>query len=279
MKRIVPPFVLAALAVLVLLAGMPASSAYAFDPPWPAGIPWPTTVPWPTASPLTIGVPWSPAIQSYPVYVAPAAPLPSVPVVPAPAVLPPVVVSSGVPVATPLPPVVVSSFGSAPLPPVVVPSNNSAPIVPVSGNPAPANVAPPATDFSGGSSRASALPPGDAWHTLGAGASLWYRIGTSGNHIDVWLEATPLGGVGMLIYAPNGSDVPIGRGTLSKDDRLGWSGGHWSGEGYWYALVTNGNPMSIQYRITSSQQDISNKSCWSYWEYIGSTPVYWTKCQ
>ena len=281
MKRIVPLFVLAVLVVIGLLAGMPASSAYAFDPPWPAGIPWPTTVPWPTASPLQIGVPWSPSIPTYPVYVVPAAPLPAAPVVPAPAVLPPVVVSSGVPAATPLPPIVVPSDVSVPLPPVIAPSYNPAPVIPVSGNPVPVIAAPPVVDASGGSTRDSALVPGDTWRALGAGASVWYRIGASGDHMDVWLDATPHSGVGMAIYAPNGSDQPIGRGTPYNADptRLVWSGGHWTGGGYWYALITNSNPMAIQYRITSSQQNISNKSCWSYWEYIGSSPVYWTKCE
>jgi hypothetical protein len=63
MRKTVPLIVLAAFAVLVLLSGLTASPAYAFDPPWPSGIPWPTTVPWPTANPLTIGVPWSPPTQ------------------------------------------------------------------------------------------------------------------------------------------------------------------------------------------------------------------------
>ncbi len=271
MKRIVPQFVLAALAVTVLLAGKPASSAYAFDPPWPAGIPWPTTVPWPTASPLKLGVPWSPSYQTYPVYVVTPVPSAAAPVVAAPLPLPPVVVSSSVPAPSPLPPVVVSSGLAAPLPPVIPPSNN----------PAPANGVTSDANSLGGSTRDSALVPGDTWRSLDAGANVWYRIGSSGDHMDVWLDATPRTGVGMTIYAPNGSDQPVGRGTPHNADptRLVWSGGHWSGDGYWYALITNSNPISIQYRVTSTQQDITNKTCWSYWEYIGSNPVYWTKCQ
>ena len=98
--------------------------------------------------------------------------------------------------------------------------------------------------------------------------------------MDVWLDANPLGGVSMAIYAPNGSDTPIGRGTPdnSNPPRLVWSGGHWQGEDNWYALITNSNPVPVQYRIQSTARDISNKTCFSYWEYIGTALVYWTKC-
>jgi hypothetical protein len=273
MKRIVPLFVLAVFVITVLLVGLPASSAHAFDPPWPAGIPWPTTVPWPTANPLKLGVPWSPSYQSYPVYVATPVPLPAAPVAAALSPLPSVVVSSGVPASSPLPPVVVSSGFPAPLPPVIPSSNNFV----------PANVATSDTNSDGGSTRYSALIPGDTWRALSAGASVWYRIGASGEHMDVRLNASPLSGVSMVIYAPNGSDQPIGRGTLDNADssRLIWSGGHWNGDGSWYALVTNSNPIPVQYRITSTHQDISNKTCRSYWENLpnGLTNVYWTVCE
>jgi hypothetical protein len=100
--------------------------------------------------------------------------------------------------------------------------------------------------------------------------------------MDVWLDATPHTGVSMAIFAPNGGDHPIGHGTPFNADptRLLWSGGHWDGDGYWYALIVNSNPVPVQYRVTSSQQDISNRSCFSYWENYAtsSVPVYWTEC-
>jgi hypothetical protein len=266
MKRIFQATMIAVLAFVSLVAGMPASSALAGEPPWPAGLPWPTTVPWPTAHPLQLGVPWSPSIQTT--------------YAPIPGPLPPVMSSSAAPAATPLPPVALSAPNPpALLPPVVAPLNVtiSQPSAVSPSNP-PAVVG--ASTSGGGSSRFDAFQAGDTWRTLGPGASAWYRIGTSGMHMDVWLDAAPSSGVGMAIFAPNGSDKPVGVGTPDKADqtRLVWSGGHWSGEGSWYALVTNNNPASVQYRVTSSQQDISNKTCWSYWEYIGSNPVYWTKC-
>ena len=274
MKRIIPFIVFAVFALIISLAGLPASPAYAFDPPWPGGIPWPTTVAWPTASPLTIGVPWSPPSQSFPVYVAtPVPPAPALQVtgpLPLPSVAPAVPVAG----ALPLPPVVGS--GSGPLPPIAS-SSNVAP-----SSVAPSSVAPSLPDSSGGSTQATAYLAGDTWRTLGAGGVVWYRVGASGEHMDVWLDATPHAGVSMAIFAPNGGDHPIGQGTPFNADptRLLWSGGHWDGGGYWYARITNSNPVSVQYRVTSSQQDIGNRSCFSYWEYLVNSPnpVYWTEC-
>lgn len=252
MKRIVPLLMLAAFAFAVLLVGLPASSAYAFDPPWPAGLPWPTTVPWPSASPLTIGVPWSPSAQAFPVYVA-----------------------------TPVPPAVTFPLaGPSPVPPVVVSGSVLPPFVRPSSDIAASSVAPPIQNIPGGSTIATAYVAGDTWRTLGVGGVAWYRIGASGEHMDVWLDASPQNGVSMSIFAPNGGDHPIGQGTSYNADptRLFWAGGHWNGDGYWYARITNNSPVSVLYRVTSSQQDISNRSCWSYWEHIGSAPVYWTEC-
>jgi hypothetical protein len=269
-NTIVHLLALVGLAFVLLLAVMPTSSAYAFEPPWPAGIPWPTTVPWPTANPLQIGVPWSPSQQTYPVYIpTPVPPVVQQPIYSAPAPLPPVAPQASAP--TPLPPVMLPSYYAAPtpLPPI---SSQSYP-----SNPPPA-VIPPAPVTYSGSTRSDALEPSDSFRTLNAGASVWYRIGTSGTHIDVWLEANPLGGVSMAIYAPNGSNQPIGRGTPDNSGRLVWSGGHWEGEGNWYAQITNSNPVAVQYRIQTSGRDVSNKSCYSYWEYIGTNRVYWTSC-
>ncbi len=238
MKRIAQLLGLIALAWLFSLAAFPASSAHADDPTWLAGIPWPTTVPWPTANPLTIGVPWSPSLQTYPLYAATP--------------LPPIPQPLDVPAPTPLPPAVLSSTFSAPA----------------------------LITYAAGATRNNALEPDGVYRTLNAGASVWYRVGSGGVHMDVWLDANPVGGVSMAIYAPNGSDKPVGYGTPDKSnaDRLLWSGGHWQGEGNWYARIANNNPLPVQYRIQSNARDISNKSCYSYWEYIGSNLVYWTRC-
>ncbi len=268
MKRIIQASLLLSLVLLLMLIGMPTSAAYAADPPWPAGIPWPTTVPWPAPHPLQLGVPWSPSQQTFPI----SAPTP----------LPPVAVPQSN--SAPLPPVVISSNVSAPLPPVVAPLNVSAPlppVVPLSNAPVLSGAPNPAPSSTGGSNRFDALQPSDTWRTLDAGGSVWYRIGSGGSHIDVWLDAAPQNGVAMAIYAPNGSDKPVGHGSPDKANptRLLWSGGNWQSEGDWYALITNGNPVSVQYKIGRTQMDISNKTCWSYWEYIGPDRVYWTKCQ
>ena len=265
MKRIIPLIMLAVFVVVVLFTSLPASPAYAFDPPWPAGLPWPTTVPWPTANPLTIGVPWSPSAQSFPVYVTtPVPPAVTLPV-PRPLPIPPVIVSGGAP--------------QPAIPPVVVSAGVPQPAIPPSSNSVAPSIAPPMLD-SGGSTKASAYVAGDNWRSLSAGASAWYRIGTSGEHMDVWLDASPHTGVSMAIFAPDGGDRPIGQGSPFNADptRLFWSGGHWSGDGFWYARISNDSPVSVLYRVTSSQQDISNRSCFSYWEHIRTALVYWTEC-
>jgi hypothetical protein len=130
-----------------------------------------------------------------------------------------------------------------------------------------------------GSSPSNLMTPMDSWRTIDPGARVWYKIGSGGFHISVFLEAKPLDGMTMDVYAPGQLEQPIGRGTLERaTNRLVWAGGHWQSEGDWLARLTNGNSTSVQYKLTSTAKDISNKSCYSYWEYIGDQPVYWTRC-
>ena len=149
--------------------------------------------------------------------------------------------------------------------------------------PVPFNVAvplPPAVPARNGDSPMNALNPDGAARTLGAGASVWYKVGNGGEHIDVFLDATPLSGMALYVYAPGNLSDPIGQGTPQKSTgRLVWAGGHWQSEGDWFARVTNSNPMAVQYTLTSSAHEINKKSCYSYWEHIGTQPVYWTECQ
>ena len=124
------------------------------------------------------------------------------------------------------------------------------------------------------------MMPADMWRTLDAGAGVWYKVGKGGDHIDVFLEGKPLDGLGLEVYAPGNLDQPIGHGTYqAATNRLVWAGGHWQSEGDWLGRVTNSNHAPVQYKLTSSGQDISNKSCYSYSEYIGTNPVIWTKCE
>ncbi len=146
--------------------------------------------------------------------------------------------------------------------------------------PAPPVASPVPITVRAGDSPAHALVPADAWLTLGAGARVWYVIGSGGVHMDVSLEAKPLDGITMEVYAPGQLDQPIGHGTYqTATGRLVWAGGHWQSEGNWLARVINGNPAPVQYKLTSSAKDISNKSCYSYWENIGDQRVYWTECR
>lgn len=231
------------------LLAISASSVFAEDPR-PQGIPF-SAMPWPTARPLRVGETWSPSTST----------------------------SAYNPSTAPSIPAIVLPQNSAPLPvppsiPVIVIPQNPAPAqsnVLSTNNPAPVN--------DSGASPSYPRATTGSWDTLGAGASVWYRIGNGGVHMDVFLD-TSANNVSLAVYAPNQFHKPIGYGTPHKgSDRLAWAGGHWKSQGAWVAQVTNGNPMPISYRLTSFVRDISNKSCYSYWEYIGPNYTYWTECQ
>ena len=258
-KRLVQ---LATLLALLLL-GATAHSVIAYDPPtWPQGLPWgmPTVMPWPTARPLSVGETWSPPVPGN--SVAPGAVIPPS-IVPQPVVSPvPLVIS---PVIHSVPPVV------NPIPVVIVPQPTAAPIA--------QDILAPI--ISGGSSPANPINPTGSWQLLESGANVWYRIGTGGVQMQVFLDTDPPNNnVTLSIYAPGQLNKPIGKGTPYTLDRtrLVWNGGHWNSNGDWLAVITNYNPMAVRYKITSSAQDISNKTCHSYWEKIGNNPVYWTIC-
>ena len=238
-QRVAQVLVLSTLTVALLLVS--ASSVIASDPTGSPGIPWPTTMIWPTARPLKVGEVWSPGIGVLPT----ATPIPAIVLAPKPAPL------------------------SAPV--IVLPNPS----------PMPVNVPAPAPSFSGGTDPSNPLNPTGVWQTLNAGTSVWYRIGSNGVHMDVWLDAVPHSNISMAIYAPYQWHKPIGYGTpFAKDpSRLVWSGGHWDANGDWLAKISNNNPMAIRYLLSSSARDISNKSCSSYWEYIGPNLVYWTHCE
>jgi hypothetical protein len=122
--------------------------------------------------------------------------------------------------------------------------------------------------------------PADEWRMLGANSQVWYKIGDGGVHMDVALQSKPLDGVTFEVYAPNQLGQPVGQGTYqNRTGSLVWAGGFWQAAGSWLARIVNSNPMSVQYKMTSAVKDISNKSCNSYWEYIGDKYVYWTKCE
>ncbi|MBM3127799.1 MAG: hypothetical protein FJ009_04090 [Chloroflexi bacterium] len=247
---------------LLMLVGM-ATTARAADPwPWGQGLPWLTTTPWPTPRPLNIG-------ERFTVSGIVRAPTPVI--VHAPRAVP-AVNSAPVPPAN-FAPRVAPAVSPAPVPPA-----NFAPRVAPAVSPAP--VAPPVSSRDG-ASPTSALSADGAQRTLGAGASAWYKIGSGGQHIDVFLDAKPLSGMALAVFAPGNLSDPIGQGTLQNSSgRLVWAGGHWKSEGDWLARVTNQNPMAVQYTLTSSGRDISKKSCYSYWEsYPNGARVYWTECQ
>jgi hypothetical protein len=148
-------------------------------------------------------------------------------------------------------------------------------------NPASLNVPPPDVNPRSSASPQNALMPDGSPHILAAGASVWYKVGKGGEHIDVFLDSPLLSGMVLQIYAPGNLSDPVGQGTLQKGTgRLAWAGGHWNSDGDWMARVTNNNPLPANYTLTSSVRDISNKSCYGYWEYLPTGQyVYWSECR
>lgn len=141
--------------------------------------------------------------------------------------------------------------------------------------------APPAAPAApSGDSPSNPLIPGDSWHLLASGASVWYKVGNGGDHMDVFLEANPLDGMTFEVFTPDNLQRPIGQGSLDNTrSRLVWAGGHWNSSGDWLARVNNANPMAVQYKLTSSTRVIGMCDSVSYWEWIGKNLVYWTRCR
>lgn len=98
--------------------------------------------------------------------------------------------------------------------------------------------------------------------------------------MDVFLEGNPLGGVWFEVYAPENYGRPIGRGSFENaTGRLVWAGGHWNASGDWLAHVANDSANSVRYQLTSVSRVIGKCDSISYWEYIGTSLVYWTRCK
>lgn len=151
----------------------------------------------------------------------------------------------------------------------------SAPIIVATAAPVPQVIAAPA-----GNSPSNPASTTGAWQTLNAGASVWMRLGGGGDHIDAFLDARPMDGVTMQVYAPGNLEQPIGQGTFQKSSgQLVWSGGKWSSSGEWMAKIINGNSGAVQYKLTANTTPIPQCDSISYWEKINGQDVYWTRCK
>jgi hypothetical protein len=137
-----------------------------------------------------------------------------------------------------------------------------------------------------GDSPGAAMEMSDTWRTLEPGAMHWYRVDNGNNfYLNVWLDAYGKSGITFAMYSPDQRNVlsvdtpPKGRGAPIKNDPshdLFWAGSQ--AAGVWYALVRNYNSVPVQYRI-NYRQATEDRICRSYWEWIGSSYVYWTACR
>jgi hypothetical protein len=155
--------------------------------------------------------------------------------------------------------------------------------------PAPVKVAQPVVAKPRGDGPATARDIADAWESLPGGASVWYRMGSGPNpqHFDLWLDANGKGGINFAVYAPeqmgdwSPATSPKGRGAFNRtapDHDLRWSGQAPAG-GTWYAVVTNGNPDALTYKLGVIRVETGRRNCGDpYNEMIGSNPAVWQLC-
>jgi hypothetical protein len=142
-----------------------------------------------------------------------------------------------------------------------------------------------ATAQKSGDSPENAMEVPEDFVKINPGSRLWFKIGSDGSHIDVWMTTYAQPGLGFAVYAPN-QDLgapetkPKGVGTYPNSDpnTLRWSGGSWTQRGIWYAVVTNTSDKALSFKL-SSNQFLVNHNCHSYWENLPSGEyVYWTAC-
>ncbi len=160
--------------------------------------------------------------------------------------------------------------------PQVVPTPTQVPVPSKPVAPPPA----PAANVSAVSDPMRSLEPSNTWQVIDPGSATWHKIGFGGVHMDVVLEVDPAGSLTMDVFPPGDFNRAIGQGTPNKGDtsRLVWAGGHWRAQGDWMARITNNTSVAVRYKLTSSANDVSNKSCYGYWEWIGADHVWWTVC-
>ena len=143
-----------------------------------------------------------------------------------------------------------------------------------------------ATILPNGDSPANAIEISQDAQRINPNARLWFKIGSNGSHMDVWMTTYAQQGLGFEIYAPN-QDLnapetkPKGVGTYPKSDpnTLRWAGGSWTQIGVWYALVTNTSDKTLSFLFNSNQSQVDH-NCNSYFENLpnGLNNVYWTAC-
>jgi hypothetical protein len=125
-----------------------------------------------------------------------------------------------------------------------------------------------------GTDSTNPLLPGSDWKILPSGASVWFKLGQGGDHIEALLESKISFGMSMDIFAPGNLDRPIGVGrSLPDTNGLTWSGGQGNSNGVWLARITNSNIMAVQYRLTTTISAIRTPEAVSFQERGGADPL------
>lgn len=128
------------------------------------------------------------------------------------------------------------------------------------------------------------------WDTVGPNKQLWFKTGTETSYPlrgAIALDAYGKTGIGFAVYSPEQANdlnvltIPKGRGAYDKTiptHDLIWTGGS-PKAGIWYVLLTNSNPVPVEYKLISTFNATEHKNCFQYWESINGGPLMlWTEC-
>lgn len=130
------------------------------------------------------------------------------------------------------------------------------------------------------------------WEKIGPRSQLWFKTGVETSYPlrgVIALDAYGKSGIGFAVFSPEqASDLnvlttPKGRGASNKSiptHDLIWDGGS-PKAGVWYVLLTNTNPVPVDFKLTSTFSATDHKNCFQYLEHIGSDTgpmILWTEC-
>jgi len=127
------------------------------------------------------------------------------------------------------------------------------------------------------------------WDKIGPNKQQWFKTGVETSFPlrgIIALDAYGKSGINFAVFSPeqagdlNVATTPKGRGAFNKaipTHDLIWDGGS-PKAGIWYVLLTNSNPVPVDYKFISTFSATDHKSCFQYWEYIGTAYILWTEC-
>lgn len=128
------------------------------------------------------------------------------------------------------------------------------------------------------------------WDTIAPNKQVWFKTGVQTAYPlrgIIALDAYGKKGIDFAVFSPeqagdlNVLTTPKGRGAYDRaipTHDLIWNGGS-PKSGVWYVLLTNSNPVPVDYKLISTFSATEHKNCFQYWEYLPSGAyILWTEC-